>query len=78
MYRAMLRDSVRLGYYGVEVQLGHNRYNIHAYFAQPGSPEAVSSHLNIDLDNILSLQLPTDKDFRKHRNRLAYLSLYYG
>ncbi|XP_010829149.1 PREDICTED: protein pitchfork-like isoform X3 [Bison bison bison] len=25
----------------------------------------------------LRTELPTDKDFRKHRNRLAYLSLYY-
>ncbi|KAB1273844.1 Protein pitchfork [Camelus dromedarius] len=27
---------------------------------------------------IPSLQLSTDKDFRKHRSRVAYLSLYYN
>ncbi|XP_006899409.1 PREDICTED: protein pitchfork [Elephantulus edwardii] len=26
----------------------------------------------------LRSELPTDKDFRKHRNRVAYLSLYYN
>ncbi|MEE6508381.1 hypothetical protein FKM82_020866, partial [Ascaphus truei] len=26
----------------------------------------------------LKSELPEDKEFRKHRNRLAYLSLYYG
>ncbi|XP_073665734.1 ciliary microtubule-associated protein 3-like [Tursiops truncatus] len=26
----------------------------------------------------LRAELPTDKDFRKHRNRVAYLSLYYN
>ncbi|XP_022439545.1 protein pitchfork-like [Delphinapterus leucas] len=26
----------------------------------------------------LKAELPTDKDFRKHRNRVAYLSLYYN
>ncbi|KAG5215093.1 hypothetical protein JEQ12_000669 [Ovis aries] len=26
----------------------------------------------------LKAELSTDKDFRKHRNRLAYLSLYYN
>ncbi|XP_036726575.1 protein pitchfork isoform X2 [Balaenoptera musculus] len=26
----------------------------------------------------LRTELPTDKDFRKHRNRVAYLSLYYN
>lgn len=78
MYKAMLRDSLRLGYHAVGVQLGHNSYNVQFCFAQPGRPEAEGSHLNIDLENILSLQLPTDKDFRKHRNRVAYLSLYYN
>ncbi|KAB0396255.1 hypothetical protein E2I00_019727 [Balaenoptera physalus] len=46
--------------------------------SKPGRPEAEGSHSNINLDNILPLQLPTDKDFRKHQNRVAYLSLYYN
>ena len=78
MYIVMLRDSLRLGYYAVGVQLGHNSYNIQFYFAQPGRPEAEGSHSNINLDNILPLQLPTDKDFRKQQNRVAYLSLYHN
>ncbi|KAF5911003.1 hypothetical protein HPG69_000968 [Diceros bicornis minor] len=45
---------------------------------EPGRPEAKGSHENVDLHNILSLQLSTDKDFRKHRNRVAYLSLFYN
>lgn len=60
------------------VSLGYNSYNEQFYFAQQGRPETEGSRQNIDQDNFLSLQLSTDKDFRKHRNRVAYLSLFYN
>ncbi|XP_040325376.1 ciliary microtubule-associated protein 3 [Herpailurus yagouaroundi] len=40
--------------------------------------EKFKDQRNIDPDNTPSLQLSTDKDFRKHRNCVAYLSLFYN
>lgn len=72
-----LRELLRLGCCGAGAQLDHT--------ALAGSPVVYSqedqsrgSCETPDWDNLLSLQLSTDKEFRKHRSRVAYLSLYYN